>query len=107
MLVPFYPLPLLAQSSSLYHQDLPIRSEPRAVPLARLGDTSWQFRELPPPREIRVRDLVTIRVDHKSQTFAQGDLERRKISSIDAILQDWMKTKSQMEMLEYMVPGNL
>lgn len=94
VLVPFYPLPLLAQSSSLYHQDLPIRSEPRAVPLARLGDTSWQFRELPPPREIRVRDLVTIRVDHKSQTFAQGDLERRKISSIDAILQDWIRLVS-------------
>jgi len=88
------PVDVNAQSSSLYQQDLPVLTQPGAAPPARLGDASWLFRELPVPQQIAVEDLVTIRVDHKAQTFAEGSVERRKVTSIDAILQDWIRLVS-------------
>ncbi len=84
----------LAQTSSLYQKDVPFAAPaPNGNP-SRLGDASWLFRDLPPPQEMRIQDVVTIRVDHKSQTFAEGEIERRKISSIDAVLQDWIRLVS-------------
>ena len=88
------PVHLPAQTSSLYQQDLPVQPEPGDALPPRLNNASWMFRKLPPPHELRKRDLVTIRVDHKSQTFADGEVERRKISSIDAVLKDWIRLVS-------------
>lgn len=88
------PVQLPAQTSSLYQQDLPVQPEPGDALPPRLNNASWMFRKLPPPHELRKRDLVTIRVDHKSQTFAEGEVERRKISSIDAVLKDWIRLVS-------------
>ena len=94
IVVLYGPVQLPAQTSSLYQQDLPVQPEPGNTLPPRLNDASWMFRKLPPPYELRKRDLVTIRVDHKSQTFADGEVERRKISSIDAVLKDWIRLVS-------------
>ena len=75
------------QESSLYRQDLPMEDgSPRT-----LDKASFLFRELPTPEEIIINRLVTIRVDEKAQTFSEGEMERRKNASINAVLQDWIR----------------
>src|SRR5262249_9081955 len=55
-----------------------------------LPQASTIYQALPPVREVRVHDLITIRVDEKSQTYAEGSVERRKTQSFDAIRQAWV-----------------
>lgn len=76
----------LGQRSSLYNQDLPVVDR---QPLS-LSNGSWLYRKVPPPKEVRMRDIVTIRVDEKSQSFSEGQVERRKTGLYDAILKDWL-----------------
>lgn len=55
-----------------------------------LPQVSMTYQALPPVRELRVHDLITIRVDEKSQTYSEGSVERRKTQNFDAMLQDWL-----------------
>ncbi len=76
----------VAQSSSLFHRDVPLRGD---APVT-LAQGSWYYRQLPPPKEIRINDIVKIRVDEKSQMLAEGDMERRKTALYNAVLKDWI-----------------
>lgn len=78
-----------AQNSSLYRQ---VRATGGNVPLT-LNEVSPYYRHLPPPKELRLNDLITIRVDIKSQTFSEGEMERRRNLLYDAILKDWVVLK--------------
>jgi len=78
-----------AQNSSLYRQ---VRASGEDAPLT-LEQTSPYYRHLPPPKELRVNDLVTIRVDIKSQTASEGEMERRRNLLYDAVLKDWIVLK--------------
>lgn len=73
-------------SSSLYRPD---PNQPSASPLL-LPQVGMYYQEVPPPRELKLHDLVTIRVDEKSQTFSEGSMERRKTQLFDAILDQWI-----------------
>ncbi len=75
-----------AQSSSLLRQDLPVTGK---GPLL-LDQASWMYQQLPPAQEIREQDIVTIRVDIKSQMFSDGEVERRKNALYDLRLTDWI-----------------
>ena len=86
VLVALQPAAALGQRSSLLHRDLPMGEEGNMS----LADSSWTFRNLPPPKEIRKHHTVHIRVDLKSQTFAEGQVERRKNALFDSILKDWV-----------------
>ena len=77
---------LPAQTSSLYRRDLPVGN---GGPMT-LEQGSWFYRKLPPPHEIRDHDVVSIRVDEKSQTFSEGEVQRRKNALYDAVLKDWV-----------------
>jgi flagellar L-ring protein precursor FlgH len=46
---------------------------------------------LEPPKTIRLHDKITVIVDEKSQVTSEAEVDRRKRSSIDARLQDWIK----------------
>jgi flagellar L-ring protein precursor FlgH len=78
-----------AQTSSLYQRYTP---EGQEVPLT-LENSSWSYRQLPPPKELRMNDLVTIRVDVSSQTTTEGDAQIRRNLLYDAILRDWVILK--------------
>jgi flagellar L-ring protein precursor FlgH len=78
--------PAGAQNSSLFHRDLPVHQQAATT----LANGSWMYRPLPPPKEVRIHDIITIRVDEKSQTFAEGDMDRRKSELFDAVLKDWV-----------------
>ena len=55
------------------------------------GLGNWYYQPPPPKKQIRIHDLITIRVDEKSSTLVEGSLERRKNSSYFAALTDWLK----------------
>jgi flagellar L-ring protein precursor FlgH len=73
-----------AQSASLYG----IPGDRSAL---TLSGASWYYQELEPIKEIRINDIVTVIVDEKSQVTSEAEIERRKRSSIDARLQDWIR----------------
>ncbi|HUE72367.1 MAG TPA: flagellar basal body L-ring protein FlgH [Pirellulaceae bacterium] len=52
--------------------------------------TSWYEIPLAPPREVKVNDIITIRVDMGSRVISEGEVQRRKQSRYDAILNDWL-----------------
>ena len=79
----------LGQNSSLYQR---VRATGEVAPLT-LQEGSPYYRHLPPPKELRVNDLVTIRVDIKSQTSSEGEAERRRNLLYDAVLRDWVILK--------------
>jgi flagellar L-ring protein precursor FlgH len=79
--------PTQAQNSSLYQQDMPAPPEDQATTLA---NSSWTFRQLEAPHEIKIHDIISIRVDEKAQVLSGGEVERRKNGLYDAYLKDWV-----------------
>ena len=70
----------LAQDSSLYQSGAP----------TRLHHGSWTHVQLPPLKELKVHDIVNVRVDKLARTQSEGSLERRKNMLYDAVLSDWV-----------------
>jgi len=77
-----------AQDASLFHQ--PVNSSHGMT----LENSSFLFQQLPPesrPRELQKHDIITVVVDFRSRFLSQGDAENRKVSSLTAVLADWVK----------------
>lgn len=74
------------QNSSLFSEPLPLSGGVGQS----LPNMSWTYRQLPPPREVRLHDIIMIRVEEKSQSLAEGSVERRKNGLYDAQLKDWV-----------------
>lgn len=51
---------------------------------------SWYEIPLPPAKEVKVHDIITIRVDTGSRLSESAQLQRRRTSQYDAILNDWI-----------------
>ncbi len=50
------------------------------------------YRGLPfIPRQIRLHDVVSIRVDELARMQAEGEVERRKNASLNAVIQSWVR----------------
>lgn len=77
-----------AQSSSLYKQDVPV--DAKTGPL-RLQQGSWTYAPPPPVQEVRINDLVYIRVNIGSEVLSEGDAQVRKTGLYDALLANWVK----------------
>jgi flagellar L-ring protein FlgH len=73
----------LAQNSSLYARD-----KNGLIPLAT---SSFTYREVLPPREIKLNDLVTVVVIESSQLISEGEFDGRKNASFDAQLKSWIE----------------
>ncbi len=52
--------------------------------------TSWYETPLPPPKEARVNDIITIRVDLGTRMSSDAQWQRRRNSRYDALLNDWI-----------------
>ncbi len=81
------PAESIAQRSSLAVQDLPGRE---IGPLT-MEELRVPYRQLPPPREIQLHDIITVLVDQKAQFGSEGEVERRKTALYDAVLNDWIE----------------
>jgi flagellar L-ring protein precursor FlgH len=77
-----------AQSSSLYKEDLPTDS--KVGPL-RLQQGSWTYAPPPPVLEVRLNDLVYVRVNIGSEVLSEGDSQVRKNGLYEAVLKDWVR----------------
>jgi flagellar L-ring protein precursor FlgH len=75
--------PAVAQRSSLYK-----RNEHGVIPLST---SSLTYRQVLPPREIKVNDLVTIVVVERSQSINEGEFNGRKNATVDAQLKSWVE----------------
>ena len=73
----------LAQTSSLYARD-----KNNLIPLST---SSLTYREVLPPREIKLNDLVTVVVIESSQLISEGEFDGRKNASFDAQLKSWIE----------------
>ncbi len=74
-----------AQSSSLFHQDVPAGGQPLS-----LVNSSFLYQPPEPPRVIKINDLITVIVDEKSQVSEQAAIQRRKQYQLNATLADWI-----------------
>lgn len=52
--------------------------------------SSWYETPLPPPKEVMKGDLIKIRVDLGSRMTSDGEIQRRKNTQWDALLNDWV-----------------
>lgn len=77
-----------AQNSSLYHWD---PSQPVA-PASQFGlpQASWTYMAVLPPKKIELHDPVVVRVDELARMQSDGELNRRKTSTYNAQLKDWL-----------------
>lgn len=76
-----------AQESSLYRRDLPANNR---TPIF-LESGSWTYTPLIPRREIQLHDIISIRVDEQSRMISEGEVQRRKNASYNAVLLDWLR----------------
>jgi flagellar L-ring protein precursor FlgH len=51
---------------------------------------SWYEIPIPPPKEVRVNDIITIRVDTGARMSESAQLQRRRTAQYDARLNDWL-----------------
>jgi flagellar L-ring protein precursor FlgH len=59
-----------------------------------LENGSFMFRELPPearPSELKQHDIITVIVDYRTRMLSEGDAESRKTSSLNTVLQSWLR----------------
>lgn len=78
-------------NSSLYSGQMPIST---LLATAKQGvappPTGWYEVPLPPPKEVKVHDIISIRVDLGSRTTSNAQLQNRRTAQYDARLNDWI-----------------
>jgi flagellar L-ring protein FlgH len=55
-----------------------------------IDNVSWITVPLPPPREVKVHDKVTVRVDLAARTVQEGEFQGRKNATYDALLRSFV-----------------
>jgi len=74
------------QSSSQY-------GDPRARRPLTLADCSWTFDPPPEPKQIKLHDQITVIVNEKWVVTSEGEMDRRKKTSANATVKDWVLLK--------------
>lgn len=82
---------IVAFAANAHAQSGSLLGDPGERRMLSLSDNSWYFVEVPPPREIKVHDVVTVIVQHSSRVLSEGEVDRKKKARIDAILTDWIR----------------
>lgn len=78
--------PAWGQNSSLFSQP---GGNGTTRPLT-LPSASLTYIALPPPKKIELHDLIIVKVDELARMSSDGELSRRKNSSLTAQLKDWI-----------------
>ncbi|MGE3779967.1 MAG: flagellar basal body L-ring protein FlgH [Pirellulaceae bacterium] len=94
------------QNSSLFRPAVmqpPAPASPGGVPAAApppatpglvnpspLPLNSWTYIAVPPPKKIQLHDVVVVRVDEIDRMQSDGEISRRKTSTYNARLADWI-----------------
>lgn len=75
------------------------------APPVMLNDASWTYQPAPPLRVFQKQDVVTIRVDEITRVMAEGNIDNRKRTLFDAIVNDWIKVVNFRFVPQPMVEG--
>ncbi|HBV66549.1 MAG TPA: flagellar biosynthesis protein FlgH [Rhodopirellula sp.] len=109
--VPQSPVPAIADPRSVPSQlTAPSQAErsgygyPNTPPVL-LNDASWTYQPAPPLRVFQKQDVVTIRVDEITRVMAEGNVDNRKRTLFDAIVNDWIKVINFRFIPQPMVEG--
>lgn len=82
-------------NSSLYSGRMgsftPVRSQGQTYGYTPPPSTNWYEVPLPPPKEVRVHDIITIRVDLGARVSSDVQFQRRRTAQYNAILNDWVR----------------
>ena len=95
--VPQPPMPGIgARQPDLYQQRVPnqFATPPygyNGAPPVTLNDASWTYQPALPLRTFQKQDVVTIRVDEITRVMAEGNVDSRKRTLFDAIVNDWIQ----------------
>src|SRR3954453_21596607 len=98
-----------AQNSRLFDRPLPIpirqvnggpmgQGEPGVMYGPTIDNASWITAPMPPPREIRVGDNVTVRIDIAQRVIQDGNKQSRKNATLNAQLRDWVVLEGLTQM---------
>jgi flagellar L-ring protein FlgH len=81
-----------AQNSSLFQSGgHPVEVLPPQANWMSLPQASWTYIPAPPPpKKIELHDIVVVRVDELARMTSDGEINRRKTSSYNAQLKDWL-----------------
>jgi len=71
------------QSGSMFG-DATRRQQPLS---SEIGD--WQYQKVEEQRPVGLHTILTVRVDERSSVVSEGEIDRRKKASLDAVLGDW------------------
>src|SRR5262245_36191034 len=91
----------MGQDSSLLRREFPGDRPPLTIDRVSMTYVPAP----PPPREVRLHDHVKVRVSIKSRVVSEGEMQRRKTASLDAVLNDfpvidglrWIKPSPQSD----------
>lgn len=76
-----------------------------AAPPVMLNDASWTYQPAPPLRVFQKQDVVTIRVDEITRVMAEGNIDNRKRTLFDAIVNDWIRVVNFRFIPQPMIEG--
>ncbi|GIX02652.1 MAG: hypothetical protein KatS3mg112_1589 [Thermogutta sp.] len=62
-------------------------------PPPTLDRLSWTYQTPPEQRTLKLRDVITVVVDEKTQVIAEGQMDRRKNANGKFVLSDWILLK--------------
>jgi flagellar L-ring protein FlgH len=81
-----------AQNSSLFQTETPRGGYEQLPPpnWLTLPQSSWTYVAMAPPKKIELHDIVVVRVDELARMTSDGEINRRKSSSYNAQLKDWL-----------------
>lgn len=83
-------LGLLAGSRSAVGQSSSVFGDPRTRTPITMADSSWTYEMPPEARQFRLHDQLTVMVSEKSIVSSQGQIDRRKQATFDALLSHWV-----------------
>lgn len=82
---------LAAAASRAAGQSASLWGAPDARAPLTLHTGSWSYIETEAPRELRIHDIVTVVVNERSQVVSDAEMDRRKQSNINAVLEEWVE----------------
>ena len=71
---------------------------PPAVYVPRMRDFSWIYIELPPPRLVKVHDIITVLVNENSEVTQDSRFERQRNAQLRAQIRQFMRLDDELRL---------
>src|SRR6202044_1237939 len=75
------------QDSSLFYQEPPRDNGPAL----KVSNTSWIYQRVDPPQQVKLHDIIEIKVTESAVVNSLGEVDRRKTAVYNAQLKNWIQ----------------